>query len=202
MVKQAFKTVVGGAFVSLFIIGCAATEPVPNTERQQAEAESSQATDGERTHDPQANTETVPSEDATSSATAVTDNTTTDDIGEPALTRDNLDAIPEAWTQEHQELRQQLTEMGRASRASNANYCVIEPLGHSPCGGPAGYLVYSRENKSADELADIERDLTRYNELDRIINTQRQVAGICRYNEAPRVALYQNRCVPQLGRQR
>lgn len=59
------------------------------------------------------------------------------------------------------------------------------------CGGPAGYLVFSRQVSDETRLRDL---VARYTELERQLNESAQTSGICIVVPQPNIALIAGRC--------
>lgn len=113
----------------------------------------------------------------------------------PRNKRDGLIQSPSDWLAERSALRESLVNMARESKADSVDYCVAKAFGQSPCGGPESYLVFSTQDMNHLRLKEIEKELARYNEIDRLIKTQRDVVGSCQHIEPPQVALDNKRCI-------
>lgn len=75
--------------------------------------------------------------------------------------------------------------------ASNLNSCDMIPIGAKPCGGPWGYLVFSKEisdKKSLEELAET------YTELDHIRNIEEGRISTCEITGAPTLQIKEGSC--------
>ncbi|RUO26247.1 hypothetical protein CWE09_05900 [Aliidiomarina minuta] len=110
--------------------------------------------------------------------------------------RDQLSAPHES---EHRELRNKIMQAATQRQADDIQQCQLIPFGHRPCGGAESYLLYSRQNMTDDELAELQTDINRFNELDRIIKSARQIVGTCQVIPEPTIQLVNNRCVAQPG---
>lgn len=93
------------------------------------------------------------------------------------------------------ELRRQIdVEIGEAEAGSVAA-CRVMPLGHKPCGGPAGYVAYSTEASDEGRLRALAE---RYTDLQRAWNEERGMMSDCAITPEPEPALEGGRCVARL----
>ncbi|MGH8446781.1 MAG: hypothetical protein ACREVL_16035, partial [Solimonas sp.] len=87
--------------------------------------------------------------------------------------------------------RQLRAEIGDAAAETVAD-CAAEPIGHRPCGGPSGYVVYSKRTGNEIRilgLAESTRDLGRQ------IDEGSGLMSTCEMRMPPEVALRKGRCV-------
>ncbi|NBC04657.1 MAG: hypothetical protein GVY20_13245 [Bacteroidetes bacterium] len=81
-------------------------------------------------------------------------------------------------------------EVGNAP-AESLSSCSVLAIGAKPCGGPWGYLVYSKEKSDTDKL---KRLVKRYNELDEIRMKEDGYGSTCDYATEPTLSLENGRC--------
>lgn len=81
-------------------------------------------------------------------------------------------------------------EVGEA-KADDVSHCDILPIGDKPCGGPWGYLVYS---KQASTDSTLKRLVERYNELDKIRNEEDGIMSPCDMAQPPTLTLENGSC--------
>lgn len=108
------------------------------------------------------------------------------DVGMPgaapeAPPADSLDAL----------LNEINLEIGDAG-ASSVSMCRVLPLGHKPCGGPAGYVVFSAE---ASDEARLQQLTTAYTRAQRARNEALGLMSDCSVMVEPEPALVDGRCV-------
>lgn len=81
-------------------------------------------------------------------------------------------------------------EVGNAE-ADHISQCDIKPIGAKPCGGPWGYLVYSKKVSSESTLDNL---IERYNKLDEIRNVEEGLASTCDVAQPPDLTLKNGTC--------
>ena len=81
-------------------------------------------------------------------------------------------------------------EVGNAP-AESLSSCSVLAIGAKPCGGPWGYLVYSKEKSDTDKL---KRLVKRYNELDEIRMKEEGYGSTCDYATEPTLSLENGSC--------
>lgn len=93
-------------------------------------------------------------------------------------------------------LRQEITDLIGPARCVNLVQCRVAAIGIDPCGGPAGYLVYSW--LSTDKGA-LETKIAEYNFLQEDLQKKQQPAS-CAALPEPTAACINGRCVLPGGR--
>lgn len=78
--------------------------------------------------------------------------------------------------------------------ADDVSKCNILPIGEKPCGGPWGYLVYSKEVSDTSKLKNL---VERYNQLDNIRNKEEELISPCDMAQAPNLILENGSCTGQ-----
>jgi hypothetical protein len=81
-------------------------------------------------------------------------------------------------------------EVGNAG-AESLSSCSVLAIGAKPCGGPWGYLVYSKEYSDPEKL---KRLVERYNELDEIRMKEEGYGSTCDYATEPTLSLENGSC--------
>lgn len=81
-------------------------------------------------------------------------------------------------------------EVGDAA-ASNLNSCDLIPIGAKPCGGPWGYLVFSKEISNRNELETLAET---YTELDHIRNIEEGRFSTCDIARVPALTIKEESC--------
>lgn len=81
-------------------------------------------------------------------------------------------------------------EVGEAN-ADDILHCDMLPIGDKPCGGPWGYLVYSKQAIDESRLKDLAE---RYNELDKIRNEEEELISPCDMAQPPKLTLEKGLC--------
>jgi hypothetical protein len=81
-------------------------------------------------------------------------------------------------------------EVGSA-KAEEVEYCRILPIGAKPCGGPWGYLVYSKEASNESRL---KRLIERYDKLDEIRNIEEGLVSTCDVAQPPDLTVKNGSC--------
>lgn len=81
-------------------------------------------------------------------------------------------------------------EVGNAP-AESLSSCSVLAIGAKPCGGPWGYLVYSKEESDTEKL---KRLVKRYNELDEIRMKEEGYGSTCDYATEPTLSLENGSC--------
>lgn len=75
--------------------------------------------------------------------------------------------------------------------ADRVSQCSILPIGAKPCGGPWGFLVYSKKESSETTLKKL---IERYDELDEIRNIEEGRASTCDVAQPPDFTLENGFC--------
>lgn len=75
--------------------------------------------------------------------------------------------------------------------ADDPGQCGVMAIGANPCGGPAGYLVYSRQVSDPVRLKEL---ADRYNQLAATHNRMTQAIGICILAPIPRPVIVEGKC--------
>lgn len=70
--------------------------------------------------------------------------------------------------------------------------CELLPMGAKPCGGPEGYMAYSKNN--SDE-AQLQKMAQNYKESRQKYNEDNQVMGTCVVTPKPLVSCVRNQCM-------
>ena len=81
-------------------------------------------------------------------------------------------------------------EVGNAP-AESLSSCSVLAIGAKPCGGPWGYLVYSKEESDTERLKQL---VKRYNELDEIRMKEEGYGSTCDYATEPTLSLENGSC--------
>jgi len=81
-------------------------------------------------------------------------------------------------------------EVGNAP-AESLSSCIVLAIGAKPCGGPWGYLVYSKEESDTERLKQL---VKRYNELDEIRMKEEGYGSTCDYATEPTLSLENGSC--------
>src|SRR6056297_2245330 len=81
-------------------------------------------------------------------------------------------------------------EVGNAP-AESLSSCSVFAIGAKPCGGPWGYLVYSKEESDTERLKQL---IKRYNELDEIRMKEEGYGSTCDYATEPTLSLENGSC--------
>lgn len=100
--------------------------------------------------------------------------------------------IPETW--DEMDLKQIAieihNEVGQA-RADDISQCRILPIGTKPCGGPWGYLVYSKKESNQKRLETL---VDYYDKLDKIRNEEEGRISTCEVATPPILELREGKC--------
>lgn len=108
---------------------------------------------------------------------------------------DSAGAALSPLVEEHAALQQELRAYLGRTQADDLTQCALLPYGYNPCGGPARYIAYSRKGMSDAELGVLEQQLSRFNQLDAFLQSQRMGVGRCGPTPEPELALINGRCV-------
>lgn len=81
-------------------------------------------------------------------------------------------------------------EVGDAA-ATTLSSCDMIPIGAKPCGGPWGYLVFSKEISNRNELETLAET---YRELDHIRNMEEGRGSTCDIARAPTLTIKKGSC--------
>lgn len=90
-----------------------------------------------------------------------------------------------------QELMQEIKgEIGDPT-SSDTTYCRVLPLGEKPCGGPAGYVVFSSQVSNVQRMHELTNELT---EVDKTLNRALQLGSDCSIERPPVAIIVDGRC--------
>lgn len=98
-------------------------------------------------------------------------------------------------TQEHTELQQELRQYLQQTNADSRDQCAAIPYGHKACGGPETYIVYSQRDMDENDIAELNEQVARYNQLDAFLKTSRGVASTCDITPEPEIRFENGRCI-------
>ncbi|RUO26243.1 hypothetical protein CWE09_05875 [Aliidiomarina minuta] len=84
----------------------------------------------------------------------------------------------------------------RQDAADNEDQCEIIAVGHSPCGGPESYVVFSTRDISDDELRQLRDNVERFNRAEQDRQADEETAGTCEVAVEPQARFRDGRCVP------
>lgn len=101
--------------------------------------------------------------------------------------------------QEHTELQETLRQYLQRTAADSRDQCALIPYGHKPCGGPDHYIVYSQKGMSDGDIAELEKQVKRYNQLDAFIDSSRNIVGTCQVTPEPEIQFENGRCTQSSG---
>ncbi len=93
-------------------------------------------------------------------------------------------------------MEQEIRALVGDAPCADSTDCTAIPLGAKPCGGPWGYLVYSRSSVDSARLATMAREYTEYNAE---LNQRWGWISTCDLARMPRPACKDGRCVDVLG---
>lgn len=88
-------------------------------------------------------------------------------------------------------LRADILRLTRDKTADNVQQCLVLPLGHKPCGGPAEYIVVSIKGKDEGSLL---QKISGYNQAAEAENVRRGLMSDCALVEKPAVQLVNGKC--------
>ena len=88
-------------------------------------------------------------------------------------------------------LRAEVLRLTRDKTADNVQQCLVLPLGHKPCGGPAEYIAVSIKGKDEGSLL---QQISAYNQAAEAENLQRGLISNCAMVEKPSVQLINGKC--------
>ncbi len=77
------------------------------------------------------------------------------------------------------------------SEASKLSQCSIIEIGAKPCGGPLGFLVFSKERTDSERLSGL---VERFNELNKTINSEKSLFSTCDETPVPEIVLDNGKC--------
>ena len=103
-----------------------------------------------------------------------------DSNSSPKIEEMNLEEVAKAIDQ----------EVGKA-RADRVSQCAILPIGAKPCGGPWGYLVYSKKESNESRLKKL---IERYDKLDEIRNIEEGRVSTCDVAQPPDLIIENGSC--------
>lgn len=120
------------------------------------------------------------------------------------LTACSSDAIPDdselmANISNYSELQQTailIDQLVDDAAAPNLNSCDIIPIGAKPCGGPWGYLVFSKQISDKNELEELAEI---YTELDHIRNLEEGRGSTCDIARVPTLKIKDGNCYGTYG---
>ncbi|MGX5913541.1 hypothetical protein ACR0ST_02230 [Aliidiomarina sp. Khilg15.8] len=101
--------------------------------------------------------------------------------------------------QEHTELQETLRQYLQRTAADSRDQCALIPYGHKPCGGPDHYIVYSQKGMTAGDIAELEKQVERYNQLDAFIDSSRNIVSNCQVTPKPEIQFQNGRCTQSEG---
>ena len=78
----------------------------------------------------------------------------------------------------------------------SSQQCKVIGVGASPCGGFAGYLVYSNSDTNESKL---KSQVANFNGMQKLKNKSQGTVGICQHIEPPKTQCVANQCVAALG---
>lgn len=88
-------------------------------------------------------------------------------------------------------LRAEVLRLTRDKTADNVQQCLVLPLGHKPCGGPAEYIAVSIKGKDAGTLL---QKISGYNQAVEAENSRKGLMSDCAVVEKPAVQLVKGKC--------
>jgi predicted Mrr-cat superfamily restriction endonuclease len=88
-------------------------------------------------------------------------------------------------------LRAEILRLTRDKTADNVQQCLVLPLGHKPCGGPAEYIAVSIKGKDEGSLL---QKISGYNQAVEADNVRRGLMSDCAVVEKPAVQLVNGKC--------
>ncbi len=80
--------------------------------------------------------------------------------------------------------------------AQSVSDCALVPIGQRACGGPSGYVVFSKKNGKADQIKATVEKIT---DLQIQLNQLSQMMGDCRFIQEPEVIIANGRCTISNG---
>lgn len=101
--------------------------------------------------------------------------------------------------QEHTELQETLRQYLQRTAADSRDQCAMIAYGHKPCGGPDHYIVYSQQGMSDGDIAELEKQVERYNELDAFVDSSRGMVSNCQVTPKPEIQFENGRCTQSTG---
>lgn len=101
--------------------------------------------------------------------------------------------------QEHTELQETLRQYLQRTAADSRDQCALIPYGHKPCGGPDHYIVYSQQGMSDGDIAELEKQVKRYNQLDAFMDSSRNIVSNCQVTPEPEIQFENGRCTQSSG---
>lgn len=88
-------------------------------------------------------------------------------------------------------LRAEIVRLTRDKTADNVQQCLVLPLGHKPCGGPAEYIAVSIKGKDEGSLL---QKISGYNQAVEADNLRKGLMSDCAVVEKPAVQLVNGKC--------
>lgn len=88
-------------------------------------------------------------------------------------------------------LRAEVLRLTRDRSADNVQQCLVLPLGHKPCGGPAEYIAVSIKGKDEGSLL---KKISAYNQAAEAENIRQGLMSNCAIVEKPAVQLVNGKC--------
>lgn len=88
-------------------------------------------------------------------------------------------------------LRAEVLRLTRDKSADNVQQCLVLPLGHKPCGGPAEYIAVSIKGKDEGSLL---QKISGYNQAVEAENLRKGLMSDCAVVEKPAVQLVNGKC--------
>jgi len=89
-------------------------------------------------------------------------------------------------------LRAEVMRLIRDTAADNVQQCLVLPLGHKPCGGPAEYVAVSIKGKDEGSLL---QKISAYNQAAEADNLRKGMMSNCAVEDKPAVQLVNGKCV-------
>jgi len=89
-------------------------------------------------------------------------------------------------------LRAEVMRLIRDTAADNVQQCLVLPLGHKPCGGPAEYVAVSIKGKDEGSLL---QKISAYNQAAEADNLRKGLMSNCAVEDKPAVQLVNGKCV-------
>lgn len=90
-----------------------------------------------------------------------------------------------------QTLRAEILRLTKDKAADDVQQCLVLPLGHKPCGGPAEYIAVSIKGKDEGTLL---KKISAYNQVAEAENTRKGMMSTCSIIEKPAVQLVKGKC--------
>lgn len=111
--------------------------------------------------------------------------------------KDPVRAVQAHRQQQHSDLtdiaslRAEVLRLTRDKTADNVQQCLVLPLGHKPCGGPAEYIAVSIKGKDEGSLL---QKISGYNQAVEADNLRKGLMSDCAVVTKPAVQLVNGKC--------